>query len=866
MLRSTLVTLLWVAAASAADLKPVAEGPEGKRAFDDLARFYADDQKVPPFAEAMRDLKAADAGKRRAAGAYLLALFRQSFADEDNGRSPWQRLPYFGGGSRSAARDLRSKLAEAFGKEAAGEEAIDAALWLLNTERLPDGQRAGILALRRLKGANADKAITGVLVPPHPCEEVLVGAVEEAGARGLNGNAVLALGNHHRAAVREAARKVVEKHKIGAVPAFKSEDAFIPTLTKALDTIAEMIEEAPRDTRWVDVTFVGGEGKKTVRMTGWLLENGDDYRVLDWFGDEERIPARTFTVERKSLAEAAARFKAIREKGDREALGELSRRGMLTMQFQPRAVTEPELRIAAWGWKRGEKKVCADVLFPRIDELADDRFLVEIARDLIGHSLHQRMLELFSHERDYDGALRLARRLAKPAFDGYKYQPRARTLAVQLARRGDDFKRVKLPDHGQWKALQGKMKREEKIKYLADRLRLLNCIQMSQPGGIDYDQPQYRLPMGKSGESKVEVINPYTELEKMKLTVADLVTLAPHLADENYMLAFSYWRDFHPDRTLHMVNWAVADLVNAAAKRDLADLATYFRLDPAGKQAHLEKVIGWCKVNAGKSEEELLLDVVTTAPSREEFYSAAQELIAAKKTRVLPPLLKRMKDHRDEARIIAELCHRLDAPETASPAREWVKGDDQTVAFWGSLILLRHGEKTKKEGLEPLRKILEKDDGEILYPRALDTLLATKDPAALDLAAGILGKHHFGTRPNRAAVLHRLFLAGRPEALDYLLAGLDSKDEGGTSFGKYKGQEVQRKLTRGDEFAGDVSEWRTEGPGYERMAPDEDRAKQREALKGWLKEQFALIKAGKKPMMSTQPRPITTPQWRLDAP
>src|SRR5262245_55780628 len=93
MVRISLL-LVWISlAASAEQPKPQIDSPEGRRAFDDLGKFYANEKMLPPFEEALAALKKDDAPGRKKAGEYLLALFRQSTADETNGRSEWRRLP-----------------------------------------------------------------------------------------------------------------------------------------------------------------------------------------------------------------------------------------------------------------------------------------------------------------------------------------------------------------------------------------------------------------------------------------------------------------------------------------------------------------------------------------------------------------------------------------------------------------------------------------------------------------------------------------------------------------------------------------------------------------------------------------------------
>jgi hypothetical protein len=171
----------------------------------------------------------------------------------------------------------------------------------------------------------------------------------------------------------------------------------------------------------------------------------------------------------------------------------------------------------------------------------------------------------------------------------------------QLERRLGDFKTFKLPAPKEWANLRKRMKRTEQVEYLAKRLRLLNCIQFSQPGGVDYAARQTVEPFAKHKGRGTKVVNPYTELKAMNLTVAELKGLVSFLADENYMPTFSYWRDFHSRRTLHQVNWAVAHIIDDAVRGKLSDLKTYFALGEAGKKEHIKNILAWCGRNAGKA-------------------------------------------------------------------------------------------------------------------------------------------------------------------------------------------------------------------------------------------------------------------------
>jgi len=250
----------------------------------------------------------------------------------------------------------------------------------------------------------------------------------------------------------------------------------------------------------------------------------------------------------------------------------LSSRGMLTGQFEPGFVSTPEALLAAWALERGDRKDAAALILPCFDRAADARWIVEAVRDLLARSYHQKMLDAFTRDRDYPAVLRLSRHLGKEQFKGWQYYERTKELAVQIEKRSEDFKTLVLPTPEEWKALQAKLDRAAQVEYLAKRLRLLNAFQWGQPGGVDFEEPQTReaqstLTFTPGKPAGTETVNPLVELDKMQLEVKDLPALLPFLDDDNFVLAYGYWRDFHPSRSLYPVNGFVVSLVNHAAVR-----------------------------------------------------------------------------------------------------------------------------------------------------------------------------------------------------------------------------------------------------------------------------------------------------------
>jgi hypothetical protein len=601
---SVLPVFLFAAFAAAGEgLKPMTDGAEGKRAFDDLAAYYANRKSEVPYKQAITDL-AAPGAKAKTAAAYLTALFKQLFADESNGRAPWQRTPFFGGNPICDAREFRKVLAQAFAKDAQGDAALDPVLWLIESEKDPKNQAAAMEVLKRIKGGRATETLKKLLEPPHPNAAIAKGVIDEIGERGLRELApcIAQLCQHYRASIREAARAVATKLGNAKVPDYKPENAFTPWLESQLKDIAAMVPtEIPKDAAWMHFTTAAAGGPfENNEFSGWKIgEKDGKLTVLDYFGAEVQLD-KSVKASPRTLAEEVKALLDIRASNDIKCL---SRGGTGTQQFESASgfVTVPEALVAAWCYARGDKANATALLFPRIDATGDDRWIGWATRDMLGTLYQHEMLNAFSHGRDYARALALAQQLAKPVFNDCNGQARAKALAEQLAKRGDDFKTFTLPEAQKWAEQKKNLKREEQIKYLVEHLRLLNCIQMGQPGDVSYPDEQYAKPNRQGGK----VINPYVELQGLKLDLADLPTLAPFVADETFMPTFSYWRDFHPKRTLHQVNWAVAELMNETAKRDLADLRNFSGGDEAGKKKHVDKILEWCKANAGKTRDQL---------------------------------------------------------------------------------------------------------------------------------------------------------------------------------------------------------------------------------------------------------------------
>ena len=880
-----LCVLGWLTAPSLAAVKPDVDGPEGQRAFDDLAGLYATGTPIAAEEQAFKNLASLEPATRAAAGRYLAALLKQSWADEDNGRAQWRKLPFFGGGSESPSREYRKLLAGKIADGPAAAELLDAELWLLNSDLLAEDAQAGAKALTRNPSPTLVDTYRTLLARGHPNSAVLATLIADAGKRKYVALSpeIKALCNEPRKVPREAARTAAQQLGMANIAPFAPEQALTGYVDGELKNILAMVLPAvPPSATWKRFTVKTKNPRNNETnewsFSGWLIsEDPKAWHVVDLFGQEQALDRATTTSAERALTDDAREFQAVRSGGasdsNLERSATLSSGGLATAQFEARFVSLPEALLAAWALQRGDRKTAAAVILPCFDAAADERWIGEVVRDLLAQKYQQQMLDALTSERDYPQVLRIANHLGKLPFKGWRYFERTKELAQQFARRGDDFKTFVLPTPDQWKAMRAKLDRPAQVAYLAKRIRLLNAFQWGQPGGVDFGAPQSREPRSdqrnKPNASGVETINPLIELRNMHLEVRDLPTLIPFLDDDNFVLAYGYWRDFHPDRDLYRVNGFVVRFVNDAARRELIDWSAYEQADPAGKQKLKQDAGRWIAANAARSLQDLLLENLAKSHDPNEVLAAARELTLKKVAAALPIMFERianLPDPKDRAMLV-ECCFRLAPDKCLDQARHWVtQGGD--VSFWAALILFTAGDRAKNEGLAELQRALAADGSNLwMHKRACDTLIKSGRPAALDLAAGVF-KHvtpetsDWDIRP----FVQRLFLAGRQEALDYLLAALDDKASGGTMFTEVDGKQVRVELTKGDNAAELVSQLRSDKYEYSKTAPEKARTAERARLKEWLQRQMKLIRAGKPAGIRTDVPDFAFPTWTLDAP
>jgi len=637
----------------------------------------------PPWTDAIRNLSAKMPEQRTTAAKYMVTLLDQAQTDEISGKTPWRATPFWGSSGENPARNLRQQIADELVKAPASTATLTVLRWYLDHEKVAHFQGIVVTALDKVKSKEADDFCLSLLQPAHENSVVVLAALQQINERKSEiPNAVLmGLCDHYRPSLRAAARKL-NKERGGADPgpfdpviAMKQ-----PALAALMTNIGALLDQpASPDTEFVKVTtkWTSGKDTNTSETLGWLVKNdGDSWVVLTPFGHRETFhKEKTFkgrrggesvsksSWEKSPIADEVKRVVELRKKGDPDFA--LSERGGLTGQFQGRGASVYEVTLAHWLFAAKQLDLSSQILLPALDSLYMDRHLVDMIRHRVGEAAGYRMLVAFAGDRDFAETQRLANALVQ-RYPGTRFHNYAVKLSKEMPKRADDFKKLKLPTPEEWAGLKKKLSRAKQVAYLAERMRLLNCFQYSQPGGCSITEGQFAEPSGLSrnaawgldrGETKV--INPYIELvggregifgddEKepfkgLELTVADIPHLAPFLRDDWHLLCVSFWRDFSPDRHLDTTRPLFGAIIDGLAKQDLSQTRAMTKMTDEEIDKHVNAIIRWAKDNANKREQDLLWEALDNKVKGGAFFAELPNiprLIELKDKRLGPVLLQ----------------------------------------------------------------------------------------------------------------------------------------------------------------------------------------------------------------------------------
>lgn len=350
----------------------------------------------------------------------------------------------------------------------------------------------------------------------------------------------------------------------------KNTDSLNPKHKPLVHLINSLVQQELGQYR--NITFIQSINQRgdTVYLLGWIKSERDDsLSCISMFGNEYKL-AQSHIVKIKKL------------KVGRDILTQIS-----TIYSNPGKIKNyqadiiiynrvPDIRqliLASWLYQRNEYKLLNDLM----DSLPTINIDKKELKDYVGYIYFQYLLDAFSVDREFETAKRYADYFDAPAFQGFEYRATALRIGNQIKEGKILYDTYPFPDSLKWAEMKTAMSRAKQFDYLTGKLNLLNYVQLGQPGGISYNMPQTRIPylkMFKDTTIKEDkdleryyVINPFEEIIKLKPTKAELIQLSALLDDSTFIPAYSYFRDFFPDRTVHQVNWVVAELINQVEHR-----------------------------------------------------------------------------------------------------------------------------------------------------------------------------------------------------------------------------------------------------------------------------------------------------------
>ncbi len=852
---------------------PIRNTVEGKRSFDDLTLYYEKDS-VPDYKKAVNDLNSEDDSIRKSASEYIYSLFEQSYKDEKNGRSEWVKMPFFNETWESRASNFRGDLARYCANNASSAAILESANWLIFEDYNENNKLEGMKLVQKIIAPESDKILEKIIKHPEIDYKIVARAITEAADRQLSHlyPDIEKLQNHYSKKIRNAVRDNALKLNL-KIADFDPQNSITPWLNEQFNVIYRMIlDEVPTDAKFVNyVRSSDSTRKEEVYETGYLLkEDSLYYRVLDCSGQVSLLnKEKTLVFETTLEAEAT---KIVERTG--------SWNQKMFYSYYEGELFVRQLTIAAWCYHYGLTKEAASIIVGIIDAAGSNADFSSLIKNCFGNLYHNEMLIAFSYKRDYNRAVTYAEHLSGNDFSGFNYQSRAVELANQLKHRTEDFTTLVLPDKKGWDSLKLILPRYEQIAYLLKRLRLLNCHQYSQPGGISYSEPQtMKLNSGMNdmnsfyrdiNDSALQVINPYSELIKMKLGIGELKYLVPLIADSSFILSYSYHRSFHSQRILYRVSWVIADLLFRISHKDLADLDNFEMLDNSGRKKKIDSVLQWCEANKNKTGKELNIEIMQTTKNWREFETCMNVGLRDSCTSMIPILIQRINDFSDNSwpsckGKIAGSVYRLSSEGQVDIARKWQDSSDEWVRLYSSLILLKYGDSQNLEGINTLKKVLVQCDGTTWYPEAVPVLINLHNPEAFSLAEGIINARLFKSYfdgPYYRDILRKLFLAGSRKVLEFMVNGLENTD---IDNGK-TAADPSITLLKSDEFACVAWDWHAEETEYDIHWPVDKRIEICNSWSKWLQEQFQLIKEGKPHQIKTSFDVVGKPVEYVDTP
>ena len=781
----------------------------------------------PPWEKALVGLASGTEDQRHKQARYLRELLDQALKDELSETAPWFITPYWGSNGENPARELRKHIAEKLENGDGVPAAMPLYQWFLESEKLSELQPKALKSLLKVNTKEAQQLILSLAEGPHSNSVVVQMALDEIAKRKLEipQDTLSRLCQHYRLSIRTAARNAAKTLGRPDPPPFDAEAAVrSKAVAKLMADLSEFVlEPAPDNAPFVLVAIHQPkvEPEEDTQVRGWLLkETPVGYVVQTPFGTTSTIAKRhddarwplTSKMSRLDISKEVERVAKIRSSGNKNF--DLSERDGLTGQFQGHDASLYEVLLAHWLYKTKQYKLAAQVLLPALDTLYLDQHLLDLTRHGLGQVYGYRMLVAFAGNRDYDQTLKMADLISEHFKDTALYQY-ALDLREEIPKRRDDFKTLKLPTPKEWEDLKRTLNRQQQIQFLCDRVRLLNCFQDGQPGGTDLDDKQYAEPCGMADNAswggrggKTKVINPRTALKKLKPTIAEVPIVAGYMREDWHIPTVTFWRDFHPSRTLFRTGPIFRDIVNDACVEEVCNPREAEWQTPQGRQRIVSHVVEWANKHKNDNQIDLHMRLLqrgleTNGPWQKCSWHA-QELVTAKQTQAAPLILKCLK-FGDQMEIM-DLLMKLDVATAHKAALEVLSEKSVRVRIKASIICLQNG--SAAEGIKTLDAVFMEnrkweDDffGEETreLPQAVEALLKQGSPEARSVAAKVLRRDILKRCSDRGEVLRLLSQAREPRVYSFCREMLKDTEDVGFRANN-------RAVTLGLEFAEAVVE------------------------------------------------------------
>ena len=348
---------------------------------------------------------------------------------------------------------------------------------------------------------------------------------------------------------------------------------------------------------------------------------------------------------------------------------------------------------------------------------AEGASLADVDQESMGTIHGYRMIIEFAGNRDYRPALKEAQLIAAKYPRSY-FGDMAKEMIHELPLRTDDFETLRLPTPVEWTKLRSTMSREEQIRYLCDRLRLLN----DSPGGGPWG-PQFLEAPGMESDAattlnqgKTPVINPLIELSGaseewwsakatqpggLRLTRSDVPILAPFLRDNWFLGCVDGSRfgihdpSMFPERTLLETRDLILDMIKKIAPEAPFNNIDFQLREELDEEKAITNVIDWGAAVNTANEEDQVLKVVNNAQSYWEVLGLLDYLVAHKMVAAVPRLLSLIGPDSFPARRgqVLSYCRRIDAARCLPFANEYLMDPDPEIRLNAGLIVYASGAK-----------------------------------------------------------------------------------------------------------------------------------------------------------------------------